>query len=122
MDIENYIWRAVNYWGWWWWAPVMMVAAYNLYLLYTLAPAVTPLGKLTRIILTLGLLLYALSWGNNAFGLIGAPLIMYGLFGILYQQKQKCLAEGKIVPKDPTLPITVRVANTMVDQTMRPTT
>lgn len=116
---ERAIWSVINGLGWWWWGSIAVLAAWNLFGMFKLAPAGTPFGRAIRYVLMVGFVLLSLSPGNTAFGPLAIPVILIGVRMWTHQLYADCVRYGKVKPFWPTLFGKARVAATPIPDPQR---
>lgn len=90
-------------WGWynenpWIWNVLSFSGIFVALRILRLAPAASLWGRLIRIVLLISCLLSALSYWNNAFGLILPFALMLGIWLWVEQTITGCLKAGHIKP------------------------
>lgn len=98
--MNPYLWDIVNAAGWWFWLPFIGYAVYGLSIMYRLAPAETGIGRLVRVMFTVGFLCMIFIPALNGTGPFAFHLIAIGLCLWLKQTYDACVKAGKIKPAE----------------------
>lgn len=99
-DPNSILWSIPNDLGWWFWLPFIGYGVYGLNKIYRLSPAESILGRVIRVLLTMGLLCLVFTPVFNGLGPFAFHLISISACLILKQVYESCLAAGKIKPPE----------------------
>ncbi len=96
MDFNKFHWEFQEWCGWWFWVPFIGYGIYGLNIMYRLAPAVTPMGRVIRVILTIGFFSMIFIFQFNGLGPYAFHFTVIGVLLINRQMYQACLRDGRI--------------------------
>lgn len=94
---QNVIWAWVHE-NQWWWTVIQLMTFFITLRIFRLAPAITLWGRVIRMTLVAGLMMYTASYWNSGLSVPGLFLILLGLWLWVEQLIAQCVKSGHIRP------------------------
>ena len=115
---NQHLWDVTNYMGWLFWAPFIAYGICGLVLMYKLAPAITTLGRVIRVLLTIAFVSMVFFPQFNGLGSYVFHIITLAMVLTIYQLYLGCKAAGLIKPPEATTTLG-RAVEIMVDRSAK---
>lgn len=75
-DLNDLVWTMVSQLGWWWWGPTVVIAAYNLVVVYALDAPLSLGARIARVFAILSCILMICTPWYNSLGTVALPTLL----------------------------------------------